>query len=174
MRRLHLMRHGDADSISRGGADHDRMLAARGRLAAESAGARLERSGAAPELILCSSARRAVETLAAIRSFLPAAATEYVERGLYLASEDALLERIREVGDECAAVLLVGHNPGIGRLAYGLARPAETPDFARLSRSFPTAAIAPLRFDVDRWADCVPGRAELAGFSLSNSTVDPR
>lgn len=169
MRRLYLIRHGKAKPQARGEADHARALAPRGRRAAEFAGEHLFRSGAAPELFLCSSARRAVETLAAIRSFLPTIVAECVERELYLASSDALLERICAVDDGRAAVLLVGHNPGIGRLAYELCRPVETPEFERLSRSFPTAALVTIRFDTDRWDDVGPGRGHLEEFTVSKS-----
>lgn len=168
------MRHGEADSRTRGGEDHDRALSARGRIDAELIGGSLKGGVCAPELILCSSARRAIETLAAIRKFLPAITAEYIERDLYIASADAMLERVRAVEDDYTSVLLVGHNPGIGHLAHGLARPVATPDFDRLSRSFPTAGFVTLRFDAAQWADVGPGRAHLERFTVSSSISDLR
>jgi phosphohistidine phosphatase len=126
------MRHGEANSQAGGEKDHDRALAPRGRRAAELTGSRLASTAAAPELFLCSSARRAVETLEAIRPLLPERTAECIERELYLASSDLLMERICALDDTYATVLVVGHNPGIGRLAYDLSRPEETPEFARL------------------------------------------
>ena len=174
MRRLHLLRHGDAESHPRGEKDHDRALSARGQQAVERIGAHLQNRSAVPELILCSSARRAIETLAAIRPFLGARVTEYIERALYLVSADALLERVLAVGNDPAAILLVGHNPGIGRLAHELSRPVDTPDFERLSRSFPTAALVTLRFDFNSWYEVGAGRAHLEEFTISESFSDNR
>jgi phosphohistidine phosphatase len=168
------MRHGEAVSRAGGQQDHERALSVRGRLDAEFIGGSPKDGACEPQLVLCSSARRAIETLAAIRQFVPATAAERIERDLYLASAEALLERVRAVEDEYASILLIGHNPGIGRLAYELSHPVETPEFDRLSRSFPTAALVTLRFDTDRWAEIGPGRAHLESFMVSISLSDLR
>jgi phosphohistidine phosphatase len=165
MKTLYLLRHGEAGPRAVGQSDRDRPLAPAGRRAAERIGALLERSAPLPSLVLCSAARRAVETLAAVRPFLPAAEEE-CEPGLYLAGSEGILERIAAVDDVHAAVLVIGHNPGIGRLAGELARPSDSEDYALLERSFPASALAVLRLGVDRWCDAAPRRAELAGFTL--------
>jgi hypothetical protein len=63
MRRLYLLRHAKSSWEDVGLADHDRPLAPRGRRAAKAIGRHLRDSGIEPELVLCSSARRAQETL---------------------------------------------------------------------------------------------------------------
>jgi phosphohistidine phosphatase len=105
-----------------------------------------------------------VETLAVLRPFLPAH-EEQCEPGLYLAGSEGLLARIGAVDDAHAAVLVVGHNPGIGHLAYALARPSDTEGYTRLRSSFPTASLAVLECDVERWCDVAPQRARLAAFT---------
>ncbi len=69
---LHLLRHTKSSWSNRRLDDHDRPLAKRG----QDAVARLRRyvteTGIAPELVLCSSARRTVMTLQGIASALPA------------------------------------------------------------------------------------------------------
>lgn len=168
------MRHGEAKPQSPGEKDHDRALALRGRKVAEIVGAHLARTGAAPSLVLCSSARRAVETFAAIRPYLPASVAESVEQGLYLASSDELLERICAVDADRDAVLLVGHNPGIGRLAYEISRPVASPEYDRLSRSFPAGALVTIRFDADRWEDVRPESGHVEEFIDSKTDFDLR
>ena len=84
MRTLYLLRHGVAERKPSGGNDHDRPLAPAGRWASERMGAHLARTLLPPSLFLCSSARRAVETLEVVRSYLPAPAEMLCERGLYL------------------------------------------------------------------------------------------
>jgi len=137
------------------------MLLAAGRRAVEQVGAHLETRAPAPSLVLCSAARRAVETLTALRPFL-SAPEEECEPGLYLAGSEGLLARIAEADDAHAAILVVGHNPGIGHLARDLARPSDAEDYAQLQRSFPTAALAVLECAVERWSDLAPHCAHLA------------
>ena len=68
-----------------------------------------------------------------------------VEDGLYLADSDALLARLRQLGDE-SSVLVVGHNPGLYELALDLVGddPAARPEppVMRLLDGYPTASLA--------------------------------
>jgi phosphohistidine phosphatase len=164
MKTLYLLRHADAEPKSAGGNDHDRSLAVEGRRASERVAAHVARKPLPPTLLLCSSARRAVETVEAVRSFLPLGAEVSFERSLYLAGSDRIFRWICEVDDRHGAVLVVGHNPGIGRLAHGLARPNAGGDYERLQREFPTGTLAVLTFDVERWFDIAPQRGTLTEF----------
>lgn len=174
MRTLYLLRHGHSESKPSGGDDHDRPLAPAGRHASEWMGAHLARNPLSPSLCLCSSARRAVETLEVVRSHLPGPAEVRCERGLYLAGSDQIFQRICGVHGRHAAVLLVGHNPGIGRLAHLLVRPSTGGDYERLQREFPAGALAVLTFGVDRWFDIAPGRARLAEFTTPSRLASTR
>ena len=174
MRTLYLLRHGDAESKPSGGNDHERSLAPAGRRASERVGVHLARNPFPPSLLLCSSARRAVETLEAVRSHLPGPAEVLCERGLYLAASDQIFQRICEVDGRHRVVLLVGHNPGVGRLAHDLVRPSAGGDYERLQREFPAGALAVLTFDVDRWSDIAPQRARLAEFTTPTRLASTR
>jgi phosphohistidine phosphatase len=59
-------------------------------------------------------------------------------------------------------VLVIGHNPGLQRLALGLARPAPAVD--ELEAKYPTAGLASLVFEGSSWRDLDRGSAELVGF----------
>lgn len=112
MKRLYLLRHGKSSWKDTGPRDHDRPLATRGRRAAEAIARHLRDYDLEPELVLCSTARRARETLDRIQSALGAPTVE-VEDDVYAASADALLQRLRRVPDTFASVMLIGHNPGL-------------------------------------------------------------
>jgi phosphohistidine phosphatase len=56
-------------------------------------------AGIAPDLVLCSSARRTVMTLDGIKTALPEDIQIHIDAGLYGASSDRLLRRLNEVGD---------------------------------------------------------------------------
>jgi phosphohistidine phosphatase len=115
----------------------------------------------APDLVLCSTARRARETTERIQSSLGTAPVIH-EPGLYGASATSLLERLRSVPDEIASVLIVGHNPAIGDLAVDLARPS--PERQALAVKFPTASLAELGVPISAWRDLDHNRAELVAF----------
>src|SRR4051794_26437716 len=123
MKRLYLLRHAKSSWKDPGLADHDRPLAGRGRRAAKAVARHLREQGIDPELVLCSTARRARETLERLEPALGRGAVR-VEPVLYGADAGALLEHLRGVSDAVGSVLVIGHNPGLQRLALGLARPA--------------------------------------------------
>jgi len=162
-RALFLLRHGHASPPPPGASDHDRALTDAGRSDAAWIGPRIGAHAHGPTLLLCSSARRAVETLAALRPSLPAAAEVRIERDLYLATADSLLARIREVESRYAGLLLVGHNPGVASLARALARPG--PEAVAIERGFPAGALAVLVFACDDWRGVAAGQAVVAEFT---------
>jgi phosphohistidine phosphatase len=116
-------------------------------------------------LVLCSTARRARDTLEPLRQRLPRDAAVGFERALYLASAEALLARLRRIAEDQEAVLLVGHNPGLQELALALAgRRGPGAARARLRAKFPTGALAVYTFE-GRWRDLAPRAARLVAFT---------
>ncbi len=156
-RRLYLMRHAKSSWDDPGLTDHDRPLAARGRDAAERLGNHLRREQITPSLVLCSSARRTRETLDCLRVDAPVE----IEDGLYDASADELLARLRGVEDDVESVLLIGHNPAIQDLAATLAAAPNT----LAERKYPTGGLAGLAF-TGSWSRLQPGAAELLFFVI--------
>src|SRR5690348_2545492 len=102
MHTLYLLRHAKSSWTDPTLADRDRPLASRGRRDGKRLARELRRLEVEPELVLCSSAERARETLGLVRPALGATATVQLEAGLYAASSDELLERIRVVPEEVA------------------------------------------------------------------------
>ncbi len=85
-----------------------------------------------------------------------------VEAGLYGASADMLLERLRAVPEEVTSVLLLGHNPGVQDLALVLA--SYGTELGRLREKFPTAALATLTLEDTNWSELSPADAMLAAY----------
>ena len=160
MRFVYLLRHAKS-SWTTGVPDHERPLAPRGRRAAKAIRRHLQEQGIEPELVLCSTARRARETLERIEPAL-GTPTVRIERGLYGASGDALVERLRSVPDDVGSVMLIGHNPGLQLLALGLAQPVAA--LHELEAKYPTAALVTLSFRGSSWRLIEPGTARLVGF----------
>jgi phosphohistidine phosphatase len=161
MKTLYLLRHAKSSWDDAGLPDHDRPLAPRGRRATKALAKHLRHEGIAPALVLCSSARRARETLDGIAPALGEEVEVQVESDLYGATEDDLLDRLRAIPDAVASAMLVGHNPAIQALALDLA--ASGPELDRIAHKYPTGALATLTFD-GSWGELGPGAAELVAF----------
>jgi len=102
MKRIYLLRHAKSSWKDTSLPDHDRPLTGRGRRTAKAIARHVRENDIEPELVLCSTARRARETLDRIEPALGGAAVE-VEPDLYAASATALLQRLRSVADALAA-----------------------------------------------------------------------
>jgi phosphohistidine phosphatase len=160
-RRLYLLRHAKSSWKDEGLADHDRPLARRGRRAAKAIGRHLREQGVEPELVLCSTARRARETLEGIEPALGRRAVR-VEPELYGAGPAELLARLHEVAPPIRSVMVIGHNPAVEELALLLACHGST--VRELEAKFPTGALATLAFRGPGWAALDHGTAELIEF----------
>lgn len=169
---LLLLRHAKSSWDEPGQRDHARPLSERGRRAAAAMAAHIRRSAIAPDLVLCSSARRTQETLAAIRPALPRDVPVETTDDLYEVGAGSLLERLRTIPASVATLLLVGHNPGMEELAGRLAGPGGDRAAAEaLGRKFPTGALATLAFD-GAWADLAWGTAKLTAFVAPRDLED--
>ena len=156
MKRIVLLRHAKSSWDDPALSDHDRPLAPRGRRAIAMVADHVRANGLRVDLVLCSSALRARETLERLGDAFGEAEV-LVEDGLYAASDDELLERLRRLPDEVGSVAMIGHNPGLHDLAVALTRAGRT-----LER-YPTGALAELSFD-GAWSELGSGHSKLVDF----------
>jgi phosphohistidine phosphatase len=111
---------------------------------------------------LCSSARRARDTLELLT---PAFGREFdvvVTDDLYGADSDSLLRLLSNVDPSIASVMLIGHNPGLHDLALELVGDGTAAAIAQLHVKFPTGALATLQLSEAIWDQLAPGEAYLA------------
>ncbi len=150
---LYVLRHAksswDDDSLP----DHDRPLAPRGIRNAQTMALSIRWADPLPELVICSGALRTRQTLELVASAL-GDADVVVEEGLYGASADELLGRVREIPDDVGAAMLIGHNPGMQELVVRLSQPGDERDAA--AEKFPTCAFASIRLAAP-WAAVTDG-----------------
>jgi len=150
---LYLLRHAKSSWDDARLADHDRPLAPRGVRNTAALAVHLRAARISPALILCSSAQRARETLAGVVPALDDETVILIEDRLYGAGAGKLIERLREVGESIASVMVIGHNPGLEDLAAGL-------DPRASAAPLPTAALATFELG-GSWADLASGAASL-------------
>lgn len=164
MHRLLVLRHAKSSWNNAHQADFDRPLAPRGLEAAAAVADHVASLDPPPELVLCSTARRARDTIEPLRDRLPAGTDVRLEDDLYGADAPGLLARLRQVPGDVASVMVVGHNPGLEDLVRGLGREGDAGLIARVRTKFPTAALATLTFD-GPWSELGSGgSARLEGF----------
>lgn len=136
---LVLVRHGEAGS---GSTDHERPLTAHGRTEAATMAARLAEAGFRPDVVLSSSAVRAVQTAEAFARASDARVVR--DPDLYGAWSDSLMDAAAAAGrDGAARVVVVAHNPGMSALARTLSNHGIG--------GMPTCGVARFRWDEDDW-----------------------
>jgi phosphohistidine phosphatase len=116
---LIVLRHGKSD-WSGGEPDQLRPLAQRGRRQVPEAGRWLADNGGDIDLAVVSPAERARETWRLASAELPTPPPLKVDDRVYGGSAHSLVGVLRELPDEVATVVLVGHNPGVEDLVASL------------------------------------------------------
>lgn len=144
MSTLILLRHGKSD-WSGGEPDHLRPLARRGRRQVPVTGRWLADNVDVIDLAVVSPAERTRETwrLAAAELAVPPPVRE--DDRVYAGSAPSLLGVLRELPEELATVVLVGHNPGLEDLVStltGCRVPMPTSALAVIDLSAPWSAAA--------------------------------
>ena len=155
MKRLTLLRHAKSSWTEPSLADHDRVLSERGERDAPKMGKRMAARKVRPSLIIASSAARARATAKFIAEALkyPAEFLQ-VEKELYLATPDQILELVCSQEDNFSDLLLIGHNPGITDLANRL-----LPSIGL--NNLPTSGVVALDFDTKKWSELAEVSAKL-------------
>ncbi|SDH34302.1 SixA phosphatase family protein [Roseospirillum parvum] len=165
-RHLVLLRHAKSAWDAPDLPDHARPLAERGQRAGAAMRRWLEQGRVPrPDLILCSDAVRAVQTLALVHPAWRADPPPLALRGdLYAFAPGPLLAALTALPQAVGTVLLIGHNPALEELAEGLIAGGDPVARGRLQAKFPTAALAHLTLTGATWADLGSGRCDLAAF----------
>lgn len=164
-RHLLLVRHAKSAWDDAALTDHDRPLAPRGLKAVRRLSEYLARAEQRPELVLCSSSRRTVDTLDGIRTALSTDVRVEIDEELYEADSETLLERLRDLDSEIGSAMLIGHNPGTQDLAMRLAGAGDVGMLAQVATKFPTGAAVTLSFD-GAWHELAGGAAHLDDFFM--------
>jgi phosphohistidine phosphatase len=166
MRRLTLLRHGQAQSGDSCPEDFERVLTRRGTHQAEEMGRRLVERNLVPELILTSPAERAFTTagLIAAACELEAGKIECA-RELYLATPETIWRVLTARDLPFSHILLCGHNPGLSELASRLGPHPQT-------RELSTAGLASAVWHAGQWTGLEPETAYRCDFDDPDNLTD--
>lgn len=143
MKTLLLLRHAKSSWQDSSLPDHDRPLKQRGIKTARRMGRLIRQQRLAPEVILCSTAVRAVDTLRLVLEEAAIPTSVEYRQNLYHCSPDEFLATLQGVNSEVGCVMLVGHNPGLEEWLQHLTGKAEL---------MPTGALARIDLNLENWS----------------------
>jgi phosphohistidine phosphatase len=147
MKTLLLLRHAKSSWKDAALDDHDRPLNKRGKREAPRMGQLLKEENLVPDLILCSSAKRARRTAECAAQYSGYRGETRIMPELYQAQPNAIRRIVGAVSPEVDRLLVVGHNPEFEEFLESL-----------VGRYTPLSAAALARVDLDigDWSDLHP------------------
>jgi len=157
MKRLYLIRHAKSSWADHHLSDFDRPLSNRGRRDAPKIGEVLKSKKVKPDLVISSTAKRALNTAKILVNMLDYPIENITESStIYEATTQNILNVINDIDDENNSVMLFGHNPGFTVLANLLGD--------KYIDNMPTCAVAELELNVSSWKDVQSDSGKLVGF----------
>src|SRR5262245_37056712 len=157
MKTLMLLRHAKSDWGDQSLRDFERPLADRGKRDAPRIGKAIKKRGWTADLIISSPAERARQTIEAVATSAGLVPGIQFDDSIYGASPGELMKLIRRLPDSSNCALLVGHSPTFEEVLARLTGAVE---------HMPTAALARVEFQIERWDDVDDGLGKLAGFLI--------
>jgi phosphohistidine phosphatase len=152
MKTLFVLRHAKSSWDNPDLADFERPLNSRGLEASRFIGELIYERNLNPQVILSSPAKRAKQTAVLVKELAEISKPIEFDERIYEASPLALFNLIREFDQKRESVLIIGHNPGFENLVRLLT--GETV-------SMPTAALAKINLNIEKWSDIETGEGEL-------------
>jgi phosphohistidine phosphatase len=145
MKTLLLMRHAKSSWKESNIPDHDRPLNRRGKHDAPLMGRLLRDQKMNLDLIISSTALRAVTTANLIAKAVRYKGKIILDKSIYNAEPTDLLTLLSNSSDEYNNILLVGHNPTVEETVQMITNSPEI--------TMATCAIAHLTLSIDTWTD---------------------
>ena len=146
MKTVYIVRHAKSSWEKPNIPDHFRKLTPEGEDRATKVAKHLRMKFVNPELIITSSATRALETAKIMAEELHYPLDQInINSTFYRAEKEDLLNMIQNLPNEIESVMIVGHNPAFTILVNSFLEPENQ------IGNLPTSAVAAFRFKADHW-----------------------
>ncbi len=142
MKSLLLMRHAKSSWKDTSLYDHERPLNKRGKRDAPRMGLLVNDKAIVPDVILCSTASRARQTIDRFLETCDFSGDIKYSDSLYHADYATYLELLSNLDDDFHRAMIVGHNPEMSYFLQVICDAYE---------HMPTAALAEISFQIDDW-----------------------
>lgn len=155
MKTLFILRHAKSSWKDSTLADFERPLNRRGQRAAETLGQHFRSEGIVPDLVLCSPAVRARETIEIVSKNAKWRTDIRYDERIYEATAMRLFEVVSQIENDHKTAMLVGHNPGLEELLQLLTGKIE---------QIPTGGLAEIAIKAPKWSAALQKKAVLKSF----------
>ena len=156
MKHLYLIRHAKSDWSDESKSDFDRGLNKRGKKAILTMANALKERKVMPDIILCSSAKRAKLTAKGLAKEINyCGGITYID-ALYMADPETVHALIQDVNDKYNSLFIVGHNPETTELCNIM-----TDEYIE---NVPTLGIVALNLPIAHWKELKMGVNQLKFF----------
>ncbi|NOX85274.1 MAG: histidine phosphatase family protein [Chlorobi bacterium] len=154
MKTVYIVRHAKSSWEDMTLSDHDRPLLPVGVKRTKKIAEFLKNKKIHPEVMLSSSAVRALETakIIARETGFPVEKIKIEER-LYHASEETILEELSALPDKIESAMVFGHNP---TLTWFVSRYIKTG-----IDNLPTSGVVGIQYKTDRWENVANARSKV-------------
>lgn len=155
MKTLYVLRHSKAGQTNKRILDdHERALTKKGEKLCRVVAEYLQNLKASIDVVLCSTARRCVETHKGVDKHYPLEAAVQFSPTLYLASADEILRHVHGLDNKHESALVVGHNPGLHEFCLQLMSAKSEKKLQKaLKNHFSPPSLAVFTFAVKDWND---------------------
>ncbi len=147
MKLLSIIRHGRSEPLDSTGDDFHRCLLPKGRKDLHRLKKPLAKIETAVDLITASPAARAQQSAEYLAEQIGYSGRILIDEEIYEAAPSTLLQRLSNLPEDAAHVLLIGHNPGVEGLISGLCAGSSR----RMNVSMPAAGMAHLHLEIYWW-----------------------
>jgi phosphohistidine phosphatase len=154
---LYLVRHAKSNWKNKGLTDEERPLNKRGKHDAPLMGKLLGQRGEKPDLLISSSAKRALSTAKLFAHELGYAKENIVVlEELYMADVNDYLNIIQNINDKAVSIMLFSHNPGITYFVNFIS--------GANIENIPTAGTAGIELNINSWIEAGKIKGKLIFF----------
>ena len=156
MKQIIVLRHAKSSWDNLTIDDYDRELNERGKNDATLMSQLFGQKVAVPDAIVCSGARRVIETLEIMKEHNSRLPDYTVNENLYLAEENILECVISETPNDINTLMICGHNPGLSDLVREMT--------GKRIEDIPTNSVVVVDTKMDEWTDIYHARGVIEGF----------
>lgn len=146
MKRLTVIRHGEAGAPPQGKTDFERPLNQSGLQEAQSIALQLKQDAFSFDQLFCSTSQRALTTAQIIhQTFEPNSRPLLADQALYNFDLEPFYRFIEMLDDDIQHAVIVAHNPGLSYLVNDLLREPV--------RSMSTCTVIQMQLNIEHWVD---------------------
>ena len=147
MKTILIARHAQAVRMGNYPSDFDRPLTDSGQEDIKKVSIYLKNNNITPEHIICSSAKRTLDTAKLINNYLNVKNLIDNRDDLYGASASDIISLIETLNSKYSSIMIVGHNP---TMTLTINKISElTLDY------LPTSGVATIQYNISKWGDAL-------------------